>query len=100
MGRAQDGSREAIVELRKSPDMATEQLRGSNSDEIRKVRIFPYDGGWAVGWCSGHFAIAYPKEEAIRQAAVIAAAGKLLGVSVTDAEGREEQWLTLESLKA
>jgi hypothetical protein len=80
--------------------MGTEHLNGSNSESLPKVRVFPFEGGWAVGWCDGHFAIPYSKEEAIRRAIEMAVASKLPGISVADEAGPGEQWLTLESQKA
>ena len=69
-------------------------------DDAEAVCVFPYQDGWTVGLCGGHYAFPLSKEEAIQEAFRHAMEANFPAVVVRDTSGRVEQRLPLESLPA
>jgi len=67
-----------------------------STQDLATVRIFPLEDGWAVGCGTGHFSIALPKAQALKQAADIAMAANVREIAVYDENGHCIEWLSVE----
>ena len=62
------------------------------------VCVFPFENGWTIGFCGGHFAIPVTREKAISEAVRLAKEANLAMVTIRTATGKLLERLKLADL--